>query len=166
MTNLTQQAKMQDDINNVEKIIKKYGFMAVKENKNLENLYSEVKKSDLTGLLIDRKNIRNYFFRGRLFDKGEKVNTLKEERNEKKPFLSFIQPPLKRKLNSGRFNHINNSFFYISDNKYAPYFELEKYKAWNKDKELYIQKFELKKENTNLLNTRKVDDFITPTLYN
>lgn len=38
MANLEERVKMESDIDNIEKIIKKYGFMAIKENKTLKKL--------------------------------------------------------------------------------------------------------------------------------
>ena len=164
MANLEEQAKMEEDIDNLEKIIRKYGFMAVKENKTLEKLYEEVKKSDLTELFYDNDKIKKCLFRGRLFKKGEKETIIKKEGNEFNQYLSFVQPPLKIKLSIARFNHINNSYFYLSNSKYAPYFELEKFKQENKEKELFVQTYEIKNKNLNLLNTNKIDNFIRTKL--
>lgn len=155
--------EMESDIDNIEKIIKKYGFMAIKENKTLEKLYENIKNSNLKELIYDSK-INESFFRGRLFNLGEKEDDIKKEGNTESQYLSFVQPPLKLKLNIARFNHINNSYFYLSNIKYAPYFELEKFKKENKENELFVQEYKVKNENLNLLDTNKIDNFIRRTL--
>lgn len=94
---LIEQEKMQNVIDNVEKIIKTNGFMAVKENKVLEELYTKVKNSDLKELISKKEKIKDCFFRGRLFNEGEKEKKIKEEGNEDNEFLSFVQPPLIKK---------------------------------------------------------------------
>lgn len=164
MINLEEELKMEEDINNLEKTIRKYGFMSIKENKTLEKLYEKIKESDLTELFYDNNKFKNCFFRGRLFNKEEKETIIKKEGNEFNQYLSFVQPPLKVKLSIARFNHINNSYFYLSNSKYAPYFELEKFKQENKEKELFVQAYEIKNKNLNLLNTNKIDNFIRTKL--
>lgn len=136
---------------NLPLIIKKYPTMAFQKSNYLKIFYNSLesyKKSETTKLFSKPSNIEGkIYYRGRYFKDTSPYNS-----DSGSSYLEMTQAPFYIKKSKGRYDGDRQSRFYIVDNIVGVYFEAEKYKIENKNRDLYVQEFKLKNEKSSFKN--------------
>lgn len=129
-------------------IIKKYPTMAFQKSNYLRIFYKSLesykKQKETTELFSKPSNIEGkIYYRGRYFKDTSPYNS-----DSGSSYLEMTQAPFYIKKSKGRYDGDRQSRFYIVDNIVGVYFEAEKYKIENKNRDLYVQEFKLKNEKS------------------
>lgn len=129
----------------LEIIIKRYPRMAIEKSLILRiyhKLLSEIENNE--------KFEESLYYRGRLFDKGKSPFCNEE------PYMELVQPP-EDYAGKQRYSEEKQSRFYIMNKKIGTYFECRKYEKENKEKDLYVQEFEMIDTNLNVVKLDSIN---------